>query len=281
MRYVLYNPLSSHCPSEDTLKSEMEKIDSSKELTLVDMTKIEDGDKFLKELKEGDDLVISGGDGTLNHVVNSADFDSFDKPVYLYKAGNGNDFLRDINNLEENFIEISKYLKNLPIVTINGKTTKYINGVGFGVDGMVCVESDKMKANGVKNINYTTLAIKLLLFKFKKVAAKVIVDGKEYRFKNVFIGSAMNGRYYGGGMKEAPDQDRLSDKVSVVVWHDFNRLTGLMNFPKIFTGEHVKNTKKITVLTGKEITMSFSLPTDLQIDGESLHGIFTYKVSKK
>ncbi len=280
MRYVIYNPLSSHCPDLDFLKNKMKEIDDSKEYSFVDGTTIDDGDAFLDKFNKDDDLVIVGGDGTLNHMVNMADFDKHDVNVYLYKAGNGNDFLRDINELKEDFIGITKYLKNLPTVTINGETTKFINGVGFGVDGMVCVESDKMKAKGKKNINYTTLAIKLLLFKFKKVNAKVNVDGKEYNFKKVFIGSAMNGKYYGGGMKEAPTQDRNSDTVSVVVWHDLNRLNALMNFPKIFTGEHIKS-KHCTIIHGKNVTMTYDKPTDLQIDGESLHGITSYSVIKK
>lgn len=280
MRYVIYNPLSSHCPDLELLKKNLTNIDNSKELSLVDGTTIENGEEFLDKFNEGDDLVLVGGDGTLNHMVNLADFDKRNIKVYLYKAGNGNDFLRDVNELSEDFIEITKYIRNLPTVTINGETTKFLNGVGFGVDGMVCVESDKMKANGKKNINYTTLAIKLLLFKFKRVNAKVVVDGKEFNFKNVFIGSAMNGKYYGGGMKEAPSQDRNSDTVSVVIWHDLNRLNALMNFPKIFTGEHIKS-KHCTIIHGKDVTMTYDKPTDLQIDGESLHAITTYHVVKK
>ena len=75
-------------------------------------------------------------------------------------------------------------------------------------------------------------------------------------------------------------QDRNSDTVSVVVWHDLNRLNALMNFPKIFTGEHIKS-KHCTIIHGKNITMTYSKPTDLQIDGESLHAITSYSVIKK
>ena len=280
MRYVIYNPLSSHCPELESLKAKLNEIDSSKECKFVDGTTIDDGNKFLASFKEDDDLVIVGGDGTLNKMINLADFDKSNVRVYLYKAGNGNDFLRDVNELKEDFIEITDYLKNAPTVTIDGITTKFLNGIGFGVDGMVCVESDKMKAQGKKDINYTTLAIKLLLFKFKKVNAKVTVDGKEYSFKNVFIGSAMNGKYYGGGMMEAPNQDRKSDVVSVVVWHDLNRINALANFPKIFKGSHVSS-KHVDILTGKDVIMTYDKPTDLQIDGESLHGVTSYHVVKK
>ncbi len=280
MRYVLYNPLSTNHLTEATLLGELKKFGPVDNVKLVDVTKIEDGKEFMKNLAVEDDLVISGGDGTLNRLANKLDLPHSKNRIYLHKAGNGNDFLRDVNELKEDFIEITDLLKNLPTVTINGETSYFINGIGFGVDGMVCVEGDKLKAQG-KKVNYTSLSIKLLLFKYKKVNAKVIVDGKEYNFKKVFIGSAMNGKYYGGGMKEAPDQDRKGDTLDVVVWHDFSRLGALMTFSKIFTGEHVKKDKKITVLRGKEITMEYDKPTDVQIDGESIHGITVYSASKK
>lgn len=280
MRYVLYNPLSSTCLEQNKLFEAMNKIDDSKSLKLVDVTKINNAEEFLKTLDSNDDIVLCGGDGTLNKFVNKYDFSNFDKNIYLYKAGNGNDFIRDINEFKEDFVLLNPYLKNLPTVKVNDIECKYINGIGFGIDGLVCVESDKMKAEGKTDINYTTLSIKLLLGKFKKVNAKVVVDGKEYNYKNVFLASAMNGKYYGGGMKVAPAQDRMSDHVTVCIWHDLNKINGLMLFPKIFKGEHVKKTKKVTILTGKHVSVTFDKPTALQIDGESIDKVTHYEVNK-
>jgi len=279
MRYVLFNPLSSTCLKQEELIKKVKEKDETKELKLIDVTK-EDIDALVKSLKEEDDVVISGGDGTLNHMVNLVDFTDFKNNIYLLKAGNGNDFLRDVNNLNEDFILLNQYLVNLPKVKLNDKEYKYINGVGFGIDGLVCIEADRLKAKGKTNINYTTLAIKLLLTKYKKVKATVEVDGKVYEFKKVWLASSMNGKYYGGGMKVAPNQDRLSDTVTVVVWHKLAKLPALMMFPKIFTGEHVKNQKKVHVFSGKHIKVTFDKPTALQIDGESFDNIYTYEVTK-
>lgn len=279
MRYVLFNPLSSTCMKEEDLIKSVKSKDESKELELKDVTKL-DVEEFIKTLKEEDDIVLAGGDGTLNHLANATDFKDFKHDIYLLKAGNGNDFLRDINELKEDFIKLNPYLVNLPTVTINGKTSKYMNGIGFGIDGLVCVEADELKAKGETDINYTNLSIQLLLTKFKPVNATIEVDGESYSFKRVWLASSMNGRYYGGGMKVAPDQDRLSDVVTVCVWHDLGKLNGLMLFPKIFTGEHAKKTKKVSIFTGKHIKVTFDKPTGLQIDGESYKDITTYEVNK-
>ena len=280
MRYALYNPLSTKSLSKEQLEVKLKEIDSTKQYEFIDVTTVTDRKAFFDNLKESDDVVICGGDGTLNKMVNSYDFENFRHDIYLYKSGNGNDFLRDVNQFKQDFILLNPYIVNLPKVTVNGETYKFLNGVGFGIDGMVCVVSDKMKAEGKKDINYTTLSIKLLLTKYKRVNCKVTVDGTSYEFKNVYLASTMNGQYYGGGMLAAPSQDRLSSEVTVCIWHDFNNLTALMAFPSIFKGEHVKKVKKVTVLKGKEVYVEFDKPTALQIDGESFDNIISYKVVK-
>ena len=90
----------------------------------------------------------------------------------------------------------------------------------------------------------------------------------------------MKGKYYGGGMMIAPGQDRRNPEktVSVVVWHTTGRLGTLVRFPKVFTGAHVKYTKCISTVEGKEVTVKFNLPTALQIDGETVLDVTEYTV---
>ena len=108
--------------------------------------------------------------------------------------------------------------------------------------------------------------------------ATVTVDGVEYNFKKVWLAPTMHGKYYGGGMKCAPEQDRLAeDKMNtLVVWHGSNALKSLIHFSSIFKGEHVKRTEMIKVFKGHEITVEFSHPTALQIDGETVSGVTKY-----
>ncbi|MFR6640598.1 MAG: hypothetical protein ACLUSP_04125 [Christensenellales bacterium] len=73
--------------------------------------------------------------------------------------------------------------QNLPLVTVNGVTRKFINGIGYGIDGYCCEVGDKMRAEGKQNINYAGIAIKGLLFFFKRANAVVTVDGKEKSYK--------------------------------------------------------------------------------------------------
>ena len=49
-----------------------------------------------------------------------------------------------------------------------------------------------------------------------------------------------------------------------------------MIFPSIFKGAHVKHTKHVKVLTGKEISVEFDSPRAIQIDGETILGVTAY-----
>ena len=144
---------------------------------------------------------------------------------------------------------------------------------------MCCQIGDDLRAKSDKPINYTSNAIKLLLFKYKPKNAKVIVDGKEYSFEKVWILPTMKGRYYGGGLKVAPDQNRKNPdgKVSLVVYHCGSRLKSFMGFPKLSKGEHT-GLKIVTVLTGKDIYVEYDEPTALQIDGETVRDVLNYTV---
>lgn len=279
MKYILYNELSNNGNGKESLEAIKSKIDG--EYEEVNVVGLDPGD-FVSKLTEYDLIILSGGDGTLNKFANyTADLE-IPCDVLLYCAGTGNDFYRDIkeNYDQSEMPSIKKYLKNLPTVTVNGADYKFLNGIGFGVDGVCCEMADDLKAAGKKKIDYTALSIKLVLFKFKCPRSWITVDGETKEYKRTWLASAMNGKYYGGGMKAAPDQDRLGDTLTCVVFKDKGRIGTLMGFPAIFKGEHVNNKKLVEVRTGKEITVKFDRPTALQIDGETVRNVTEYTARK-
>lgn len=178
--------------------------------------------------------------------------------------------------MTDNIATVNKYLTDLPTVKVNDIERKFINGIGYGIDGMACEVADDKKLRGETDINYTKISIGLCLGGYKCPEAKVTVDGRVMHFRRVWLASAMKGRYYGGGMMVAPAQDRTSGVMSCIVMHDSGRLHTLAVFPGIFSGSHVKHKKIVTVLTGKEITVEFDRPTALQIDGDTVRGVRKY-----
>lgn len=281
MTCVLYNPLSDNRNG----KANTEKIKEilADNLKFIDITSI-DLVEFFANASNHDRVVIAGGDGTINYMVNKFGGKIPEFPIYYFPTGSGNDFKREFEGEAYNgLILLNPYIENLPTVTINGKSTLFLNGVGFGIDGYCCEEGDKLKSKSPDPINYTSIAIKGLLFHFKPRNAKITVDGAVHEYKNVWIAPTMNGKYYGGGMKVAPDQDRMNPegKVSVVVMHHPNKFKTLIVFSKIFKGKHIEYKNMVEILTGNEITVTFDKPTPLQIDGETVSGVESYTVVSK
>ena len=277
--FILYNPISGNGKGGAELDKVKALMDA--EYEIYDVTKIEDYKTLIAGLASDDALVLSGGDGTINRFVNSIEGIDLKNTVYYYAAGTGNDFLHDVEGAKEGeLLRLNEYIKDLPIVTVNGKDYRFINGVGYGIDGYCCEEGDKERAKSDKPVNYAAIAIKGILFDFKPRSAVITVDGKEYIYKKVWIAATMHGRCYGGGMIATPDQVRnnADGTVSVFVWHSSGKLPTLMAFPSIFKGEHVKKTNMITIITGKEINVKFNAPTPCQIDGETVTGVSEYSV---
>ncbi len=278
---VIYNPLAGNGSGKATAET-IHAAFPEDTFRFEDITKIEDPNAFLAALPADEKPLYTGGDGTLNRLANTVDFDTLDREVYYYPAGTGNDFMNDVREKEGNGIFcINKYMKSLPVVTVNGQTCKVLNGVGFGIDGYCCEVGDKMKETSDKPVNYTAIAIKGLLFYFKPVNAEVTVDGVTHTYKKAWLAPTMNGRFYGGGMNATPNQDRLdpTGTLSTLVMYGSGKLHTLMVFPNIFKGTHVDHKECVEVLTGKNITVRFDAPTALQIDGETISGVTEYTMT--
>ena len=267
MKYYLYNSLANNGIKPQTGPG-VELIDA------VGLDYVE----YLKGLAPEDEVVLVGGDGTLNFFINAVKGYEIRNSIYLIGSGTGNDFLTDIGKQPGEEVLINRYLTDLPTVYVNGMERLFINNMGFGIDGYCCEVADQIKAaTPQKEINYSGIAIKGLLFHFKPCHAVITVDGEKHEFDHVWIAPTMKGRYYGGGMNMAPDQDRSSGKLSVVVYHCRSKLKALMAFPSIFKGEHIQKKDMVSVFTGNDISVSFSQPCAAQIDGETVLNVTEYR----
>lgn len=278
MNYILYNPKANN------ENNDLNIINGPEELVNRSVSKINliglDIPAFCKTLSKSDRVLICGGDGTLHHFANNAYNVEFPCPVFALRSGTGNDFLNDIGQKNnENLIDIRKYLRDLPEVDVNGERRRFINGAGLGVDGAVCEGVEKFKAKtNKKKANYTLIAIQQIGYEFERPDATVTVDGVTHSYDKVWAVSTMKGRFYGGGMMIAPGQDRESGKISVMAMHGGSKAKTLYVFTKVNKGEHVKHTEMVEILEGNDILVEFSHPCSMQIDGEVVTNVKSYRV---
>lgn len=276
--YCIYNPYADNHKGRENA-NDILFVYPEEDVEFSDITKI-DYKELFDALDEYDTVIICGGDGTLNRFINDIRDIDIKCQLLYYATGSGNDFLRDIGKTGS-LVMLKDYIRDLPSVTVNGEKRYFLNGVGYGIDGYCCEEGERIrKKSPSKKINYSSIAIKGLLFHYKPKNAKVTVDGKEYNFKKVWICPTMIGRYYGGGMMPTPMQKRedRKNKASVLVFYGSGKLKTLMIFPSLFKGTHTKHTKNCTVLEGKHIKVEFDEPTPIQIDGEVIQNVTEYEV---
>ena len=280
MNYLFYNPSARNGKAAEDLQLIKKTLDGQ-DVEIYAVTDIDDYVSVIDKIQPEDIVYIVGGDGTLNRFINDSTNLRILGDIFFYSAGTGNDFKHDVdpdNSLYR--IRLNDYIRNLPTVTVGGVTYKFVNGIGFGIDGYCCEEGDRKRAAGKQDINYSAIAVKGCLFSFKPYGADITVDGETRHYDKVWLAPTMFGGYYGGGMKVAPEQDRNNPQHTVtnVVIHGTGRLKTLIRFTKIFSGEHTKYTDMVDMRTGHEVRVVFDRPCALQIDGETVKNVTEYTV---
>ena len=91
------------------------------------------------------------------------------------------------------------------------------------------------------------------------------------------------GRYFGGGVKISPNQDRNdpNENLTFIIAHNLPAWKALIVFASIVIGKHFCFKKNVTAITGKDFTVEFSQPTPIQIDGETVVGQTAYHAVAK
>ncbi len=280
MNYLFYNPSARNGKAAEDLQLIKKTLDGQ-DVEIYAVTDIDDYVSVIDKIQPEDIVYIVGGDGTLNRFINDSTNLRILGDIFFYSAGTGNDFKHDVdpdNSLYR--IRLNDYIRSLPTVTVGGVTYKFVNGIGFGIDGYCCEEGDRQRAAGKQDINYSAIAVKGCLFRFKPYGADITVDGETRHYDKVWLAPTMFGKYYGGGMKVAPEQDRNNPQhtVTSVVIHGTGRLKTLIRFAKIFSGEHTKYTDMVDIRTGHEVRVVFDRPCALQIDGETVKNVTEYTV---
>ncbi len=272
MKYYLYNPLSKSKERPEFL----DNLDLS--ICEVVETNVFNHREFVQSLKEDDEIVLVGGDGTINYFVNQMDGIELKNNVYLRTNGHANDFISDVEDYSDEVL-LNPYISNLPRVEVQELDKYFINGIGFGLDGYCCLMEDKLKKEK-KKVDYKKIGRRGIL-KTKPFKTTITIDGKTYTHDYVWFASTMKGRYNGSGMMLAPCQERTSDSVSIVVFSSKSKLKALSLFSKIFTKNQMESNKHFIVYTGQKIEVSSNIPLTLHIDGEKVLNVTNYKVTIK
>lgn len=276
MTYILYNSRASTGAKDiDEVKTAF----AGEDPVLEDITALEPK-AFFGGLTERDKVILCGGDGTINHLINDLEGECPVVPIHLWRLGTGNDFIRDVTTDDDKSartVLLNDHIRDLPHADIGGRRYWFLNGCCGGVDALVC---QRMNDERDRKPSYVTTAIRSFFKDFKTTTARVTVDGETRVYDRVWMAGAMNGRYQGGGMLFAPGQDRHGDTLCSFVWHGTSALGTLLHFPSIMSGGHVKYTKYCDMLRGRSVTIEFGDPNFVQMDGETIPNVTVFTIEK-
>ena len=164
-----------------------------------------------------------------------------------------------------------------PIAVSNGEVTFY--PIGFTLDGYREVFKTNTVVRGFLNsLLYTVCGVSVNLL--VTLPTGYALSRKDFALKKFVTFFYMLTMFIGGGMMPTPNQNRLglNRSLSVMVFFGSSKLKTLAIFPSIFKGEHINHRHNIKVLCGHEITVRFDRPAPLQIDGETVLNVSSYRV---
>ena len=220
---------------------------------------------FMRENPEIDEVIILGGDGTLNYVVNEL----LEKPVLLsiVSNGTGNDSVKSLHG-EMRFqkqVEIALHgkIKRFDLGICNGRA--FVNGVGIGFDGQVVQRMAARKKKRGSHLDYLFTVIRTLA-KFKEKSLRFSLDGKTFERK-VLLMTVSNGTTFGGGFKINPLACSDDGFLDVCLLNEISPFLRFWHLPRLRTGSH-QYLRQVELFKAKRVLMQASDELVAHLDGE-------------
>ena len=279
--FVVANPGAGHKKIEEVLR-ELVDFASSKDYD-YDVFLTAKNRNALKTVKENfeeehSDLVVLGGDGTLNEAINGL---TFDRPVGIVPCGSANDFCKNIKvgQTIEQQIQTAIAGKKMQIDLGLCNERKFINGVGIGFDGQIVADIAKSTRNLRGPFKYYYHVLRILASYQSKETGYHFNDVNET--KKLLLLTVANGTTFGDGFKLNPSAKIDDGLLDVCVIEKINPFLRFWNIPRLKSGSHVR-LKKVNVYQTTEIKVDEQPLLNAHIDGELLgHPPFHIKVLPK
>ena len=221
-------------------------------------------------------LVIVGGDGTVNEVVNGIAYLDDPPEVAIVSRGTGWDFVRTFG--------IPRKVEDAVAVALRGETrlvdlglasyrawdgsdaaTVFANVASAGMSGAAAQRANKTtKAFGGKAA-YLWAALAVLA-RWSPGELRLTVDG-ESRTGRMYDIVVANGRYFGGGMEICPNAKPDDGLFDVLTIGDLTKRDLMMTMPKTYRGSHLPH-PKAELLRGRVVTVDSDDPVPVELDGE-------------
>ncbi len=234
--------------------------------------------KLTRDVEEDVSLVVIGGDGTMNEVVNGIEDFSHTR-IGLIPCGSGNDMVRDMQLPKKREELVQRILEGKVVHETNvcqttflpdGTTQKFLVSSGMGFDAEVCHEVSISEMKHILNrLHMGSLVYLLVAFKVLLRKTRFVLQTPNGTFAQTMFVSAHNHQYEGGGFRFAPDAQFDDGILSLCIVHDVTIPKFLRLFQLAYDGSHVAYKQHITLEEGKSIVLKANRPVWIHTDGET------------
>lgn len=212
-------------------------------------------------------VVAVGGDGTVAEVVNGLAGSS--TVLGVIPTGSGNDLARTIGlpvePREACRVVLGGRPRPIDLGRVDGRY--FINVAGAGFDAEICrmINEDLRWARGATAYFLATIAT---LFRYAPAPMTIVMDGREVKAEAMLVAVA-NGKYYGGGMKIAPQAEIDDGLFDVCIVEALSKPGFLQAFPKVYQGKHLTH-PRVSLYRAKQVSLvsPAGRPLYAQADGE-------------
>ncbi len=213
-----------------------------------------------------DNIVVAGGDGTLNEVVNGILKSNGDPQLGIIPTGTCNDFIKAARipaDIQESCNTIVSGNSQAFDVGMAGDRY-FINAVGVGFD--VAVVKDLQKTRHLNTfLVYLSIVLKNI-FRYKGIELS-IRSGKDSSHYQALMLTIANGICYGGNFNIAPHADPADGLLDAILINNISPFKRLKILSKVFSGNHIKS-PDVHVFTTNNLHIRADNNLLLQIEGE-------------
>jgi len=219
-------------------------------------------------------LVVVGGDGTLNEVVNGVA--GTEAELAVLAAGTGQDFGRT-HGIPTRFddavrVAVEGEPRRLDLGRVEYRdaagapATRWFANVGSaGMSGAVAARANAMsKALGGRATFYYALAREFLTWRNTEVTVTLDDAERRGRMHDVIVA---NGQWHAGGMRLAPDASAEDGLFDVILIGDVTKLDFVTTSPKLYSGRYLTH-PRVEPLRSATVAVDSAAPLPLELEGE-------------
>ncbi|MBO7638982.1 MAG: hypothetical protein J6S91_08405, partial [Treponema sp.] len=198
-------------------------------------------------------LVVVGGDGTINEVLNGiGDFEKVQLGVI--PTGSGNDFARGLGLPKNSVKALNKILdcdapKKIDlgkVILDDGNHRLFGISSGLGMDAIVCKKAlssklkDALNKFGLGKFIYVIYTVQTLFSMQTETASMSFDDGTSVDLPKMIFAAFMNFPAEGGGVKMSPNALADDGKISLCTASGIKKIKTFFDFPFLIAGKHGK-----------------------------------------